>query len=297
MSSLWEALGRPCLVAPLPGPRSLGWRVACAALQRCVLGRGVRARIRSAAVLWRALNGGPPRVGADWRQLCELGDVDTLVGALRLREVVGSVRFATWNVRWLLSPHTERAAAKHAELGRALRGGNVVLLQETHWTAAAAAQWGGLFSAARVAHSVAREGPRGGPQGGVAVVVPLPHRILETREVVPGCVLEVVFAVCGTQRRVSFVSIYLPPDGRNQVLDALQGMEAPAAPEVYAGGDVNMQLHAPRDDGERDDGERLQAILARWGSCSIDDGRVTRRSRTSQASLDILAFLGWDAWS
>ena len=145
MSSLWEALGRPCLAAPLPGPRSLGWRVACAALHRCLLERGVRAKLRSAAVLWRALGGGRRRAGADWRQLCELGDVDTLVGALGLRDAVGSVRFATWNVRWLLSPHTERAAAKHAELGRALRGGNVVLLQETHWTAAAAAQWGGPF--------------------------------------------------------------------------------------------------------------------------------------------------------
>ena len=173
----------------------------------------------------------------------------------------------------------------------------MVLLQETHWTAAAAAQWGGLFCAAQVAHSVARDGPRGGPQGGVAVVVPLPHRILEVNEVVPGCVLEVVIAVCGTHKRASFVSIYLPPDGRGQVLDALQGMGAPAAPEVYAGGDVNMQLHAPRDDGERDDGERFQAILARWGSCPIVDGRVTRRSRTSQASLDILAAPGWDAWS
>ena len=154
-----------------------------------------------------------------------------------------------------------------------------------------------FFCAAQVAHSVAREGPLGGPQGGVAVVVPLPHRILKTREVVPGCVLEVVAAVCGTQRRAPFVSIYLPPDGRSQVLDALQGMGALAAPEVYAGGDVTMQLHAPRDDGERDDGERLQAILARWGSCSIDDGRVARRSRTAQASLDILAVPGWDAWS
>ena len=183
------------------------------------------------------------------------------------------------------------------EMSRVLTVGNVILLQETHWTFAVAAQWGGLFCAAQVAHSVARDGPRGGPQGGVAVVVPLPHRILEVNEVVPGCVLEVVIAVCGTHRRASFVSIYLPPDGRGQVLDALQGMGAPAAPEVYAGGDVNMQLHAPRDDGERDDGERLQAILARWGSCPIVDGRVTRRSRTSQASLDILAVPGWDAWS
>ena len=46
---------------------------------------------------------------------------------------------------------------------------------------AAAAQWGGLFSAAQVAHSVARVGPRGGPQGGVAVVVPFPHKVIGTR--------------------------------------------------------------------------------------------------------------------
>ena len=101
----------------------------------------------SAAGLWRALAGNSPRAGTNWR----------------------------------LSPHTERAAAKHAELGRALRGGSVVLLQETHWTLAAAAQWGGLFSAAQVAHSVARVGPRGGPQGGVAVVVPFPHKVIGTR--------------------------------------------------------------------------------------------------------------------
>ena len=217
-------MGCPDLAAPLPGPRSLGWRAACTALQRCLLGRGVRARLRSAAGLWRVLGGGPLRAGADWRQLCELGNVDTLVGAMALRDADGGVRFATWNVRWLLSPHTERAAAKHAELGRALRGGNVVLLQETHWTVAAAAQWGGLFSAAQVAHSVARVGPRGGPQGGVAVVVPFPHRILRTKEIVPGCVLEVTVAVRGTQRLAAFVSIYLPPDGRSQVLDALLGL-------------------------------------------------------------------------
>ena len=58
-----------------------------------------------------------------------------------------------------------------------------------------------------------------------------------------------------------------------------------------------MQLHAPRDDGERDDGERLQGILARWGTCPIDDGRITRRSRTSQAALDVMSAPGGEAWS
>ena len=100
--------------APLPGPRTLCWRAACTALVQCLGERGVCARFRSAAVLWRTLSGGLPRAGANWRQLCELGDVDTLVGAVALRGAADGIRFATWNVRWLLSPHTERAAAKHA---------------------------------------------------------------------------------------------------------------------------------------------------------------------------------------
>ena len=58
---------------------------------------------------------------------------------------------------------------------------------------------------------------------------------------------------------------------------------------------MNMQLHAPRDDGERDDGERLQRIFAEWGTCPIDEGRITRRSRTFQAALDVMAAPGGEA--
>ena len=88
---------------------------------------------------------------------------------------------------------------------------------------------------------------------------------------------------------------YLPPDGRGQVLGVLQGADRPAAPEAHAGGGVNVQLHAPRDDGEREDGERLQRIFAGWGTCPIDEGRITRRSRTDQAALDVLSAPGGDA--
>ena len=62
------------------------------------------ARFRSAAGLWQALAGNSPRAGANWWQLCELGSVDTLVGAMALRDAADGIRFATWNVRWLLSP-------------------------------------------------------------------------------------------------------------------------------------------------------------------------------------------------
>ena len=127
------------------------------------------------------------------------------------------------------------------------------------------------------------------------MVVLLPHRMVATRELVPCCELEVAVAVRGIGRRAAFISTYLPPDGRGQVLDSLQDMSCPDASEVYAGGDVNLQLHAPRDDGEREDGERLQQIFASWGRCQINEGRVTRRSQTSQAALDFLAVPGADA--
>ena len=104
MTSLWEALGRPPLEAPLPGPRAIGWRMALVALTHCLLERGVRVRFRSAGVLWCAFAGSLPRPGANWRQLCDLGSVDTLVGALVLGEVADGIRFATWNVSWLLCP-------------------------------------------------------------------------------------------------------------------------------------------------------------------------------------------------
>ena len=93
MESFWEALGRPSLGAPLPGPRTLCWRAACTALVQCLSERGVSVRFRSATVLWRTLSGGLPRAGANWRQLCELGNVDTLLGAMALRGAADGIRF------------------------------------------------------------------------------------------------------------------------------------------------------------------------------------------------------------
>ena len=66
---------------------------------------------------------------------------------------------------------------------------------------------------------------------------------------------------------------------------------------MYAGGDVNLQMHAPRADGEQDDGELLQRILAAWGACPIGEGRATRRGRTNHVSLDFLAAPGAEAWT
>eukprot|EP00974_Lingulodinium_polyedra_P013006 1261981-Lingulodinium_polyedra.AAC.1 len=62
------------------------------------------------------------------------------------------------------------------------------MLQETHWGTQAAAAWAaGLIPHTKVAASPARPGPRGGRQGGVAIICTAPQRLLEHRVIVPGC--------------------------------------------------------------------------------------------------------------
>jgi len=88
--------------------------------------------------------------------------------------------------------------AKKAAIIRALHSGSVVILQETHWTESAAAQWGGLFTAAQVVYAPSRLGPRGGPQVGVAVIAPHPHGY--SAALAPGCAVEVVLALDGGRK-------------------------------------------------------------------------------------------------
>ena len=143
MASLWEALGCPPLAATLPGARSSAWSAAREMLAAQLREHDVTTRIRSAGVLWRLLAGTAPGPGATWGQLCRLGTVEVLAHRVRATGTSQDFRIVSWNVRWLLSPHTERAAAKRAVIVRALGGGSVVMPQETHWTPAATAQRGG----------------------------------------------------------------------------------------------------------------------------------------------------------
>ena len=99
-ASLWEALGRPCRAAPLPGPRAAAWAFAHTSLL-ATLALDPAPRVRTAAVLWRLLAGTRPRPGATWDQLCGLGTAHTLLDALARRGDKRGVRLSTWNARWL----------------------------------------------------------------------------------------------------------------------------------------------------------------------------------------------------
>ena len=75
-----------------------------------------------------------------------------------------------------------------------------------------------------------------------------------------------------------------PPDSRREVLEALTATPRPDGP-LYIAGDVNLQLHAPRDGAEYEDSQQPEALLA---SCAR---RVTRRGQHTTPSIDIIAVI------
>ena len=52
------------------------------------------------------------------------------VAAIRQGREIGLTKVVTWNLRWLLSPHSDQAVAKRAVLMKYLLAGCVVLVQE-----------------------------------------------------------------------------------------------------------------------------------------------------------------------
>jgi hypothetical protein len=127
------------------------------------------------------------------------------------------MQLASWNVRWLVSPHTPQGMGKRLRIQRALTAGKVVALQETHWDVEIGGVWEGLFPAARVIHSGAIPGPRGGARGGVAIIVPIRYQVLRYEVLVPGCAVEAVLSLRSVEgedcKEVSIQSLYFPPDG------------------------------------------------------------------------------------
>eukprot|EP00959_Pyramimonas_sp_CCMP1952_P111192 2326057-Pyramimonas_sp.AAC.1 len=64
---------------------------------------------------------------------------------------------------------------------------------------------------------------------------------------VPGCAVAAV--VQQGERKVRLVSIYLPPTNRKEetLTDIATAVEQWEPLDIYWGGDVNLQLHHPRD--------------------------------------------------
>ena len=131
---------------------------------------------------------------------------------------------ASWNVRWAVSPHTPQAAAKREQLRRWLEAGRIVLLQETHWRPEDEAIWRTLLPAATVVASPAVNGPRGGPQGGTAIMLPPACTLVGLPSRVPGVAVGCEVEAPGG--RVRLLWVYLPPGRQDEAMTAIEGAVA-----------------------------------------------------------------------
>ena len=145
-TSVWASLGSPDLQCMVPGPRTWGWQEARRQLEQACRRVGGQCRIRTPGVLWSLLHaprqgGGVPR-GLTWERLCGEATVWQLLQRVQLEQRGYGLRVATWNVRWLVSPHTMQGILKRQHIQRGLGQGKLIALQEMRWGNDGADIWG-----------------------------------------------------------------------------------------------------------------------------------------------------------
>ena len=84
------------------------------------------------------------------------------------------------------------------------------------------------FPQRRVAFSLARPGPAGGPQGGVAGVVPHQWEVIGACELVRGACVQATAQKRGTgDQSIRIQSLYIPPDDKEAVVQAYVAADWP----------------------------------------------------------------------
>ena len=287
--SLRAALG-VCPQHLLPHYRSGQW-TECARLLS-LTGAG---RIRTPTHLWRLLHRGRflPH-GTTWGALCGDTSLESLLEAVTRSSSIGGA-FASWNVRWMVNPHTAVAAGKRRVIEKALSKRQVVLLQETHWFDKAIGIWeAGTFMHSKVVAAAARPGHEGGPQGGVAIVCPGPHTVIEHATLIPGCAVRARVrngAAGNNDGDITYISLYLPPDDRDEIMAALANLPVPEPP-IMLGADINIDLWDPRDATEARLAADFLALCARWGIEPLEPQSPTHLNsaeRGGGSKIDITA--------
>eukprot|EP00969_Alexandrium_andersonii_P092752 4093957-Alexandrium_andersonii.AAC.1 len=78
-----------------------------------------------------------------------------------------------------------------------------------------------------------------------------------------------------------------PPAHRREALQALAAVDPPQP--AVAAGDINLQLHAPRDPREVEDAELWRVLMGRWGLEALEFNGATRGGRRDSSSIDVVA--------
>ena len=216
---LWRTLGFPPRGGTAPCATSAQW-VAVVSRLRDAMPPGVKLpRMGSWPTLWALVHATAPPAHTTWAQLCGNASVDTIVARLEGGAAAPPFSCYSWNARWVKAS-TPKAALKRQFVLDKVLAGQVVCVQETHWSEAQGFAWAGLFPAAQVAFAHAHTDPRGVTRGGVAVLVPHRARIVSQRVLAPGCAVECCVDY-GEEGLRTFWSVYLPPGSQGDTLDAL----------------------------------------------------------------------------
>ena len=291
--SLLEALGSPNPELLPPAAGSTEWTARRNHIRHHLRAAGCHAALRTPASLWAAA-GSPGRPGRRWAQLAGVSLAEVTARLLRPLSA-GSLHIATWNARWLLSPHSGQGTRKRAFIQGLLLQGIIVALQETHWTPASAAVWGGLFPGAQVLSSEApgppEDDPLRRPRGGVAIIAPFPY-VMSNRVVhVPGYGLSATLTHPDSRDARHVHNMYLPPDDRLAIATRIcEGVTAGgvALGLHFVAGDFNTQVGDPRSEPEAEIAATLDATLARLQVHWTTEHVASRRGRV-RTQLDGIA--------
>ena len=210
-----------------------------------------------------------------------------LVHPLRNFTRVAAPPLFTWNVRHLRSTRTPNNHEKRNVLFKATTRDRAGLIQETHWTAQDARVWASLLQGRHVFAAPGRPTSGHGIAGGVAIILSSHYTELQATILVPSCAIMVQGKLRG--EAIRFISVYLPPDEREETLAALRESLPPLDDvPTYWGGDVNMQVLAPRD-GELELASQWNEmqVARRQGIVPMDGPTYVRRDHESQ--IDTLA--------
>ena len=167
-TSLWAAFGSPNRLDVAPRARCPTWVAARKVLTKALRSLGCFARVRSWHGIWTLLHSSALPSSCTWNDLCTTHTLHDLRLALDNRGSSNPLAITFWNVRWLVSPHTDAAIGKRGAICRQILRGAITALVETHWTQADEDLWASAFPTSRIVSAPAW----GERRGGVALIVP-----------------------------------------------------------------------------------------------------------------------------
>ena len=291
---LWRALGFPPRGGTAPCAKSAQWGAVVARLRRAMPPEVKLPRMGSWPSLWALVHATAPPAHTTWARLCGDASVDTIVARLEGGAAAPPFSCYPWNARWVKASAPKAALKRQFVLDKVLAG-QVVCVQETHWSEAQGFGWAGLFPASQVAFAHAHTDPRGVTRGGVAVFVPHRTRIVSQRVLAPGCAVECCIDY-GEEGMRTFWSVYLPPGSQGDTLDVLWDALPPPGSALVVAGDFNIEIVQPRTEEEAGLRDRLFAWFGRLGVSPVPGSGHTRRGRKGKACMDALAVAEGQAW-